>query len=260
MSLKLLDATFRETTGFAATPYLSKDSRQAFLDYAISVSQKASVIAERFAVIRGKLVSQAILHGDLDFPSSDSGVASDNFRFFSITDDNQSTDDPKGRFRIFDRDLDVPISERIFTDAFLPGFTFFGGAFAPDNRYTQVNYVIEDIRPTQLSTLKVLRTVDLSTAAEINFLGVIQSIPRFFVFCRKLYLAAVVSQGVLDFNQDPATTELPPYELRIYQVNFRNPFSRSDFHCSSPSGCQQCEGHLCSRSGLYLSGYSSGSP
>lgn len=215
MPLRLLSAVARETTGFSAFPFLSPMADQAFLIYDITVEPDVTTAAELFDISSNQLISMRTLQGDLDFPSVDSGAATYDFSKFSILDDNQVD---KARIRILDHDFNV-LAERIFTDAYLQGYTFVGGNFSPCGKYVTVSYVTANTVPNQTSTLKVLQTSDLTTVAEITLVGVIETNGILFEQKGKLYLSVVLAQGVLDFNEDVALGQLPPYLLQVYKVD-----------------------------------------
>ena len=215
MKLELASSVLRETTTFQAKVSISPNGDKVFAAYQIAVDNVNTLIAELFQNQNGNLVSFKTLHGDLEFNSIDSGVASPDFSKFAVLDDNQSTADPKARLRLFDSNFNL-LGERIFNDAYLPGYTFTGGSFSEDSRVLILSYVVRNDE-NQKSIIRIIKADEnLRDIAVLRFEGVSTGQTLFNHGC-DLYVTFVTAEGKLDFD-DLATAARPQYKLHVYKL------------------------------------------
>jgi len=212
--LKLTSALSRSTTDFPCPVSISDSGKHCYAVYEINVDNTNTLAAEIFRNHDGELVSEQIYNGDTTYYSIDSGYASEDFKRFSVVEDDQNTN---VRVRVLNHQLQV-VGERIFTDAYLNGYTALGGAFNHTASLVSVAYALDSNNP-QTYTVKVLKTnANLTSKAEIVINGSVQS-QSFLRIKGKTYLAFTIAKGVTDYNEGLEISQQPPYEVRIYRVH-----------------------------------------
>ena len=217
MKLELASSVLRETTAFQAKVSISPNGDKVFAAYLITVDKVNTLIAELFQNQNGNMVSFKTLKGDLEFSAIDSGIASPDFSKFTVLDDNQSTDasKAKARLRLFDNNLNL-LGERIFDDAYLPGYTFVGGSFSEDSRAFILSYVVKD-GENQKSIIRIIKADEnLRDIAVLRFEGISTGQTLFTHGC-DLYVTFVTAEGKLNFD-DLATAAKPQYKLHVYKL------------------------------------------
>lgn len=220
MKLELTSALSRNTTDFPAVVSISENGDKVYAVYGITVDNNVNLAAELFKNRDGGLASVNTIRGDLDYSSIDSGHASRDFTKFSVLDDNQSVNDSKARIRTLNSKLQI-VAERIFTDAFLPGYTFVGGQFSPNGSLVAVSYALGPalLGGSQSSILRILDANTLVDVASYEFVaGVSVGGATFFNFNRGLYVTIVTSQGILDFN-NLACAAKPEYNVHVFSLS-----------------------------------------
>jgi len=216
-NLKLTSALARSTTDFPCPVSISESGKHCYAVYEINVDNTNTLAAEIFRNHDGELVSEQIYNGDTTYYSVDSGSASNDFKLFSVIEDDQNTN---VRVRVLNHQLQV-VGERIFTDAYLNGYTTVGGVFNHDGSQVSVAYALDNNNP-QTYTVKVLKTdANLTSKAEIVINGSVQN-QSFLRIKGKTYLAFTIAKGVTDLNEGLEISQQPPYEVRIYRVHHHN--------------------------------------
>jgi len=243
MSLKLLDAIVRETTGFPAIVQVSDDGSKLFAVYEITIDPESTTLAaELFDISSGKLKSLATFDATEQFNEGflnvDSGAASSDFCKFSLVlDDWQGAADPAnpalGRMRVLllkrvGDELVVEVTETFgdlnSTELVVQGYTPLGGTFVDDDQAIVVTAVTSpvtiEIEPgtAEHSTLWLLNSTTLKTLSKLTVEKVFtQAAVALDTKHHSNYFAITTSQGALDFQNLPGNWD-SPHQLEVYRV------------------------------------------
>lgn len=234
--IRLTGVTQRRTDTFAALPYVSKDGKQAFLNYQLTYNPASptNIGWELFNTRQYNFnTTTNVQSADPVFINVDGGQASDDFTLFSFLDDNYdgSSNYSQGRIRIarpnasggFDILATRVVGVNPADPYFGVGFSLNGGNFSSDNQYVTLSYVYNPNlgQPYQLSILRILNVSDLSDAVSPFYFNGATSGAYFLTLRQKgqesIFVEFTSFAGTFDADLG-VSLQAPPFLLNIYEL------------------------------------------